>query len=199
MNTLKNNLCIPATSRLHAATHLKQVFTEAKDAGFTMIVLQNKVYSIQAFFDCRQSDDYFINNYSLFTHITAEENDAKKFFNRDFECLYNIAMTMADSCIVNKPMEARFAKLTEEYKEVIEDFEKYTAANVTLERKHTHIQETFIDKEVEGELIAELSDLLFVLLHIAHMLNRTTAFKLLHMASTKMLGRINDPTYTAKN
>lgn len=105
-------------------------------------------------------------------------------FNKSFEALYAIAMKMADECIVNKTMKERFAKLTEEYKEVLEAFE-------------TH--DKLMCRETMDMLMDELGDLLFVLLHIAALAGHQSAKSLLHKAMTKMLYRMNDPNYVAKN
>lgn len=106
-------------------------------------------------------------------------------FNKSFEALYAIAMKMADECIVNKPLSCRFEKLTEEYNEVIEAY--------GLWAKHSDNAST------NEYVVDELADLLFILLHIAHKIDGTTGFQLLHKAMTKMLSRMNDSNYVAKN
>lgn len=105
-------------------------------------------------------------------------------FRKDFETLYTIAMTMADSCIVNKPLARRFEKLHEEYKELSVELVNY----LKLDSKNKNLS------EVKGEL----GDMLFVLLHISHIIG-WTPFELLHQASSKMLARMNDENYIAKN
>lgn len=112
-----------------------------------------------------------------------------QFFKKDFEALYAISMNMANECITNKPMEARFSKLHEEFHEVIEAFANYQNCDSDSQIMH---------KAKRLALISELSDLLFVLLHIGHKFD-ISAFELLHMASSKMLSRMNDPEYKAKN
>jgi NTP pyrophosphatase (non-canonical NTP hydrolase) len=119
-------------------------------------------------------------------------------FNKSFESLYNIAMKTADECIVAKSMEKRFEKLEEEYQEVIEAFaniQNQTPSRVVNNVKYYNGEES---KELLNNLHGELSDMLFVLLHIAH-LNGESAFSLLHKATAKMLSRMNDPDYKAKN
>lgn len=107
-------------------------------------------------------------------------------FDKSFESLYVISMKMADKTIGNKEMDKRFEKLEEEYQELVAEYTGFLAME-----KPTY-QETY--KKIKGEM----SDVLFVLLHIGHKLG-FTAFDLLHMASSKMLSRMNDSTYQAKN
>lgn len=104
-------------------------------------------------------------------------------FNKSFETLYNSAMALADQCIVAKAMEKRFEKLDEEFKELIDAFQ--------------HFQKTQ-DNPSRNLIKGECGDLLFVLLHIAH-ISGWTAFDLLHGAMSKMLARMNDASYIAKN
>lgn len=121
-------------------------------------------------------------------------------FDKSFEALYKISMQMADSCIVNKTLDQRFDKLHEEFQEVIEAFSSFK--KMVPVRIHQQIA-TYDARECaehEDEIIGELSDLMFVLLHIAHKLGPGyTAFDLLHKASSKMLSRMNDADYIAKN
>lgn len=109
-------------------------------------------------------------------------------FNRSFETLYAISMNMADECIGNKTIDARFSKLEEEYQELIAEFGKKQFTSISNgERLYQH-----------ERITSELSDVLFVLLHIGHKLD-ISATELLHMAALKMLKRMNDPNYKAKN
>lgn len=119
------------------------------------------------------------------TPIKEKLNQAVK-FNKTFEALYAVSMSMADQCIVNKPLKKRFEKLDEEYHEVNQAYEAMTEAE--------HCTREYI-----FDLENELSDLLFVLLHIGHTLSGLTAFEMLHRASSKMLSRMNDADYIAKN
>lgn len=106
-------------------------------------------------------------------------------FNKSFEALYKSAMTLADNVIVKKELEARFEKLGEEYQELIEEFERLKNCPDIL-------------KEDMAKIKDEFGDVLFVLLHVAHQYN-FKAFDLLHGAMSKMLARMNDPSYVAKN
>lgn len=124
----------------------------------------------------------FLMNFSNYQNIKPGMNNNN--FNKSFEALYAISMEMANQCIGQKDLEKRFEKLQEEYDEVIECFQFY--------------QKCKDDKAANNDLNSELSDLFFVLLHIAHK-RGLTAFELLHKASSKMLGRMNDPEYIAKN
>lgn len=118
-----------------------------------------------------------------------------KKFNKSFDALYNIAMNMADECIMNKPIEARFSKLDEEYRELIEEISLYLD-EVKISEGDSRLETA---KAVAlHRLKGELSDVLFVLLHCSHKLG-FTGFELLHQASSKMLARMNDSTYIAKN
>lgn len=120
-------------------------------------------------------------------------------FDKSFEALYKIAMNMADTCIGNKTIEARFSKLEEEYQEVVTAFESFNAMVPTRIYQGEKLYAGQESKERAEDIIGELSDVLFVLLHIAHKLGPgCTAFDLLHMATIKMLGRMNDPEYKAK-
>jgi len=102
---------------------------------------------------------------------------------RDFEALHKIAMVMADTCIEKQTMQDRFDKLEEEYRELIESINAIkNKARVT--------------KDEDDAFKGELSDVLFVLLHIAHRSGGTSPFELLHIATSKMLNRMNDQTYT---
>lgn len=107
-------------------------------------------------------------------------------FNKTFEALYSISMKMADKCIGGKDVEARFSKLEEEYQELIVEYDTFLKA------------ETKNYREVGKRIHDEMGDVLFVLLHIGHKLG-FTAFDLLHTASSKMLSRMNDVNYIAKN
>lgn len=109
-------------------------------------------------------------------------------FDKSFEALYKIAMSMADACIVNKPIDARFEKLLEEYNELSKEYHLFKIAPDHSNEKAT----------ARVMMKKEAADLLFVLLHIAH-LNGWTAFDLLHDACHKLLLRMNDPNYIAKN
>jgi len=113
-------------------------------------------------------------------------------FDKSFEALYKIAMNMADTCIGQKTIDARFDKLEEEYQELVEAF---GAFKKQYEGKDTG--QWAINDQVANDLMGEASDLLFVLLHIAHKFKRTP-FELLHNASSKMLLRMNDADYKAK-
>lgn len=106
---------------------------------------------------------------------------------RDFEALYKVAMSMADTCIGEVGIEKRFEKLHEEFQELIEAFSDANSKETLQEHNYAfnHVKD-------------ELADLLFVLLHIGHKLN-ISPFQLLHQASSKMLSRMNDPNYTPKN
>lgn len=107
-------------------------------------------------------------------------------FNKTFEALYKISMKMADECIGHKEMELRFAKLEEEYQELIAEYDTFLKAEKA-------------DYIATGKRIHdEMADVLFVLLHIGHKLG-FSAFDLLHTASSKMLSRMNDKNYIAKN
>lgn len=106
-------------------------------------------------------------------------------FNKSFEALYDIAMNMGDTCIVNNKLENRFDKLEEEYRELIAEF---AAIKDPCALSNNQL----------FALKGELADVLFVLLHIAHKYE-FTPFELLHLASCKMLNRINDKNYKAKN
>lgn len=108
-------------------------------------------------------------------------------FDRSFESLYKISMAMADNCIGSKSMAKRFDKLKEEYDELVEAFQ------------FVELLERGISKAEHDMLIGEISDVLFVLLHIAHLSGGETPFSLLHKAMTKMLDRMNDSDYIAKN
>lgn len=110
-------------------------------------------------------------------------------FNKSFECLYTIAMTMADNCIGAKELEQRFSKLEEEYQELIEAFDKQQSDPLKFDADATI--------ELNDNLKKELSDVLFVVLHIGHKIN-ASGFELLHMATSKMLARMNDVNYIAK-
>jgi NTP pyrophosphatase (non-canonical NTP hydrolase) len=116
-------------------------------------------------------------------------------FNKSFEALYNIAMEMADNCIVKNTLEDRFNKLEEEHRECLEAFSRYKE-ELSLHEKDERL-ETMM-KVVKANLIGELADVLFVLLHTAHTLGETP-FQLLHRATSKLLGRMNDDGYVAKN
>lgn len=107
-------------------------------------------------------------------------------FDRSFESLYKTAISMADNCIVNKTPEQRIEKLKEEHGELIEAFE-HMISQPHIYREHV---QPFED---------ELSDVLFVLLHVAHKVSALTPFNMLHKAMTKMLARMNDAEYSAKN
>ena len=120
-------------------------------------------------------------------------------FDKSFEALYNIAMNMADTCIVNQTIESRFSKLEEEYQEVIRAFQGFNSMVPTRIYEGKPLYNGEESREHTENIIGELSDILFVLLHIAHRLSPgCTAFELLHMATTKMLSRMNDPEYVAK-
>lgn len=106
-------------------------------------------------------------------------------FDKSFESLYKTAMAMADNCIVNKTIEQRFDKLEEEYQELIKEFTK---------KQHATVWTPDNTKEIKDEI----GDVLFVLLHIAHKMD-ISIFQLLHAAASKMLARMNDPEYVAKN
>jgi NTP pyrophosphatase (non-canonical NTP hydrolase) len=114
---------------------------------------------------------------------------------KSFEALYAVSMAMADACIVNKSIDQRFSKLEEEYQEVIEAFSNYQR-ELNLSAEDDRLET--MQKITKIELQKELSDLLFVLLHIGHQLD-ISAFELLHMASSKMLSRMNNPNYKPKN
>lgn len=124
------------------------------------------------------------NSYQAGYEDCMNENTIK--FHKSFEALYSIAMNMADTCIGQKTIEKRVEKLEEEFTEVME------AYRAMMLEKH-------IFQEHVEPLENELADLLFVLLHIAHKVSSLTAFELLHRASSKMLGRMNDSEYIAKN
>jgi NTP pyrophosphatase (non-canonical NTP hydrolase) len=113
---------------------------------------------------------------------------------KTFEALYATAMAMADACIVNKQPFHRFKKLDEECTELIEAFNELGH----FERQEEEFVNGRDHKEYLDRLKGELSDVLFVLLHIGHQ-HGITAFDMLHMASSKMLARMNDDNYKAKN
>lgn len=109
-------------------------------------------------------------------------------FDKSFEALYKSAMAMADNCIPNKDMDKRFEKLAEEYAELLEIRDQCRGVKPVSEDASI----------LDGGLHGEFADVLFVLLHIAH-IKGWTAFDLLHAATSKMLYRMNDPNYIAKN
>ncbi len=125
-------------------------------------------------------------------YMTCQNENAVK-FDKSFEALYQIAMKMADSCIVNKTMEQRFDKLEEEYQELIEAFAAFKKQYEQREGNSWAIND-----QVANDLMGEASDVLFVLFHIAHKFQRRP-FELLHLAASKMLKRMNDADYIAKN
>lgn len=134
---------------------------------------------------------------------TEEKLQQNLKFNKSFEALYNISMAMADECIGNKSMTARYEKLNEEFEELREEllkpwleFGSEELLNSKSLRRH-HTGEGILIANVE-EIEGELADVLFVLLHIAHKF-KITPFTLMHKASSKMLARMNDSTYIAKN
>jgi NTP pyrophosphatase (non-canonical NTP hydrolase) len=121
-------------------------------------------------------------------------------FNKTFEALYTISMAMADACIVNKPLDARFEKLEEEFNEVIQAFAGFKQMVPVRVLQNIPTYDARECAEHEEQIAGELSDLMFVLLHIAHKLGPGyTAFDLLHKAASKMLSRMNDAEYIAKN
>jgi NTP pyrophosphatase (non-canonical NTP hydrolase) len=119
-------------------------------------------------------------------------------FNKSFEALYAIAMSMADECIGNKTIEARFSKLEEEYQELVEAFAAFKKLSPTRVSEKTEYYDPQELKEVWENITNEIADVLFVLLHIAHQTGEATAKELLHRSTTKMLARMNDPEYIAK-
>lgn len=124
-------------------------------------------------------------------------------FNKSFETLYAIAMKMADECIGQKTMTARYQKLDEEFQELREEllkpWLKFGSEELRNSKstRHLHTGEESLIANVD-EIESELADVLFVLLHIAHKF-KITPFTLLHKASSKMLARMNDVNYNAKN
>lgn len=92
---------------------------------------------------------------------------------------------MADTCVKAQDMNARISKLQEEYQELITEF-------------NNGEQLEYWPVDNYGKIKGEVSDVLFVLLHIASK-KGWKPFDLLHMATTKMLSRMNDPEYIAKN
>lgn len=119
-------------------------------------------------------------------------------FDKSFEALYAIAMQMADSCIGNKTLEARFEKLEEEYQELVEAFAAFKKLSPTRVSEKTEYYDPQELKEVWENITNEIADVLFVLLHIAHKSEAATAKDLLHRAASKMLFRMNDVNYIAK-
>ena len=113
---------------------------------------------------------------------------------KSFEALYATAMAMADACIVNKQPHHRFEKLDEEVQELIEAFNNLGH----YERQETELVDGKDHQAYLAGLKGELSDVLFVLLHIGHQ-HDFSAFDMLHTASSKMLARMNDVNYKAKN
>lgn len=124
-------------------------------------------------------------------------------FNKSFDALYNISMAMADECIGNKTMLARYAKLDEEINELKEQLDvpwlKYGTEQLRnakgSKHYHTGTEEAIVNVD---QIEDEMSDVLFVLLHIAHKF-KITPFTLLHKSSSKMLARMNDVNYKAKS
>jgi NTP pyrophosphatase (non-canonical NTP hydrolase) len=119
-------------------------------------------------------------------------------FHKTFEALYSTAMNMADNCIGNKTIEARFDKLEEEYQELIEAFGNFKKLVPTRTTENTEYYDPNELKKVWEDITNEMADVLFVLLHIGHKSGEATAFDLLHRAAYKMLGRMNDNNYKAK-
>jgi hypothetical protein len=114
---------------------------------------------------------------------------------KSFDTVFAIAMSMADTCLTNQEIEARFAKLEEEYQELIKEFSDIQAMKPLDFATH----DVFVEAQqlAKDRLIKEAADCLFVLLHIGHKLGYT-AKDLLHMSATKMLARLNDSNYIAK-
>lgn len=188
MNTLNNKIYIPEK---YTVATLSDTMIDAKDKGFTMILLQDKVYSIQTYFEANQSNNYFLEYYALFDFKLLQETPPIIKFNKSFDTLYSISMKMADECIGSKKPSQRFEKLEEEYHELIEAFAQWNNGQDLSASENLDLLEKIID---------EMGDVLFVLLHCAHrIIPGTTAFTLLHAASSKMLSRMNDSNYTAKN
>lgn len=187
MNTLNNKIYIPEK---YSLATLATTMSDAKDKGFSMILLAGKVYSIQAYFDAEESNEYFFTYYALFELKEIQEQPLK--FNKSFEALYQIAMKMADEYIGQKTIEKRFSKLEEEYRELIQSFDAF------MKFEQGVISGEYL--EAIDDILGEMGDVLFVLLHIGHRLHPgTTAFTLLHGAISKMLSRMNDSDYVAKN
>ncbi|MEO7016534.1 MAG: MazG-like family protein [Leifsonia sp.] len=120
-------------------------------------------------------------------------------FDKSFEALYNVAMNMADNCIGNKTIEARFSKLEEEYQELVEAFAAFRKLSPTRVSANTEYFDPNELKAAWENITNEMADVLFVLLHIAHKSEAATAKDLLHRAASKMLSRMNDVNYIAKN
>lgn len=104
-------------------------------------------------------------------------------FNKSFEALYRIAINMADQLIGNNKTADRINKLKEEFKELLDEVEG--------------LPEQF-NPELMPAITGEYGDVLFVLLHLGHKLG-IDPFAALHGAASKMLARMNDKNYIAKN
>ena len=187
----------------------------AKDKGFTMIAIEGAVYSIQTVLDSKQSMTYILENMPLFKEedilldVERRAGPGEKFetipepeiikFNKSFETLYAISMNMADQCIGAKTIENRIAKLDEEYNELSQAFEAFKSLVPTRVSENTKYYDPHEIRDVWNNIVGEAGDVLFVLLHILHTSGEATAFELLHKASSKMLARMNDVNYIAKN
>lgn len=124
---------------------------------------------------------------------------------KSFEALYTIAMSMADTCITHQDFKDRMSKLEEEYQELVEAYSE-GGLGVPKTKRFIHSENSkepvvFLTSGEKPEALSmfvkELADVLFVLLHIGKQVGQTP-HSLLHMAATKMLARMNDPNYIAK-
>ena len=115
---------------------------------------------------------------------------------KSFETLYQIAMSMADTCLKKKLPADMLAKLEEEYQELKEAFSLFKSKQ-EIQQERSGVNSRAVNDKIVNDMMAEAGDVLFVLLHIAHQFKKTP-FDLLHAASTKMLARINDNIYIDK-
>lgn len=206
MNTLNNKIGITANKR-----RPEDIMDDAVKAGYPMVLIDGHVYSVEHFKQTDQGVGHFLLNYPLFHQddlnppaqspgmaVVSNEEPIIK-FNKSFEALYNIAMKMADECIGAKDLKSRFKKLDEEYNELSDAFEAFTQLVPTHVSETTEYYDPHELREVWNNIVGEAADVLFVLLHILHRSGEATAFELLHKASSKMLSRMNDVNYIAKN
>lgn len=115
---------------------------------------------------------------------------------KGFEAIEKIAINMADTVWPDYDHKKKVGKLEEEFRELIEafcsmGFKDEDTGEVTIV-KATGLRN---QKELDMEHVKdEMGDVLFVLTHIANRMGFTMA-ELLHHASTKLLRRIQDPSY----